>query len=233
MSVSPSPPESLRVLCVSAHLPELSGLRPLLGGGLSGTAGSVEVKARTVGIGVVAAAAGTASVLSEVAPAAIVFVGTCGAYAGRGLAIGDVVVARRTCLVSTAVIDGRAATPTPMRIDHESGERLSDALARYGGRKVDVATTLAITTDDALSTRVAEGSGCDVEHLEAFAVADASTTAGVPWAVVLGVANLVGSGARVEWQMNHRRAGEAAGACVLRWLESGAPGARSDDGVRT
>src|SRR5258706_2619725 len=146
---------SLRILCASAHLPELSGLRSVLGGGLVGTAGGGEVVGRPLGVGVVAAAAATASALSEVVPNAMVFVGTCGAYAGRGLAIGDVVVGRRVRLVSTAVIEGRAATPAPMRDELEPGEPLLDALARCGARKVDVATTLAITTDDQLALSVA------------------------------------------------------------------------------
>jgi len=213
---------TVRVFCASAYVPELSGLRSLLGDGLAGRTGAVDVIARTLGIGVVAAAATTTAALRDVAIDAVVFVGTCGAYAGRGLSVGDVVVGRRVRLVSTAMSEGRAAIPAPMRANHETGE-LSDALARFGARKVDIATTLAITTDDLLAARVAEGSGCDVEHLEAFAVAHASAAAGVPCAIVLGVANLVGSGARGEWQRNHHTAGEAAGACILRWLESGAP----------
>jgi nucleoside phosphorylase len=178
-----------------------------------------------VGIGLVASAAGATAALQDLAPRAVILVGTCGAYAGRGIGVGDVVVGRRVCLASTGVVEGRAAFPDPMLVDADLAGPLSDALTRDGASGADVATTLAITTDDALAARLADHTRCDVEHLEAFAVATACGARGVPLAVVLGVANVVGSGARVEWQENHRAAGDAAGAHVARWLELGAPGA--------
>jgi len=215
------------ILILSAHLPELSGLRPTLGDDLSGTSGGGAVEARPVGIGLAAAAAGAAAALHEVGPRAVILVGTCGAYAGRGVGIGEVVVGRRLCLVSTAVAENRAAFPDPMRTTAEASAPLSVALAQEGAREVVIATTLAITTDDALAAQVAGHRGCHVEHLEAFAVAEACAARGVPLAVVLGVANMVGASAREVWRQNHAQAGDAAGALVARWLERGAPGVRS------
>jgi nucleoside phosphorylase len=115
-----------------------------------------------------------------------------------------------------------------MRTELASNAELVAALAEGGERRVAVATTLAVTTDDALAARVAERTACDVEHLEAFAVAEACVHANVPFAVVLGVANRVGSTARGEWRQNHHATGHAAGALVARWLERGAPGLVSD-----
>ena len=90
-----------------------------------------------------------------------------------------------------------------------------------------VATTLAITVDDAAAARIAEGAGADVEHLEAHGVAIACAARGVPLAVVLGVANLVGARGRAEWLAHHERAEAAAGKRVLAWLEGGRRAAAS------
>jgi hypothetical protein len=98
-------------------------------------------------------------------------------------------------------------------------------LAGETGRRVDVATTLAITTDDVLASRVADAYGCEVEHLEAFAVASACARERVPMAAVLAVANRVGSRARDEWRRHHGAAGKAATDWVAAWLRRGAPGA--------
>jgi nucleoside phosphorylase len=111
-----------------------------------------------------------------------------------------------------------------MRVTLDPDPALGQALAGEWVRRVGVATTLAITTDDALADRVAETLGCEVEHLEAFAVAGACALAGVPMAVVLGVANRVGSRAREEWLRHHPAAGKAASDVVAAWLDRGAPG---------
>src|SRR6187200_223417 len=105
------------ILILSAHLLELSGLAPVLGNELLATLGAREVRALAVGIGPVAAARGTASALRSFEPEAAVFVGTCGAYEGRGVGVGDVVLAGRVCLVSTAVVESRGALPGPMRTE--------------------------------------------------------------------------------------------------------------------
>jgi purine-nucleoside phosphorylase len=215
------------ILVLSAHVPELSGLRAALGPELRARVGGLDVEAHAIGIGLVAAARGTASVLFGSEPRAVVFVGTCGAYPARGIAVGEVVVAERIGLVSTAAAEARAAFPAPMRTRAQLSEPLADALAKSGdagARCVAIATTLAITTDDALAARTAEGGDYDVEHLEAFAVADACAEANVAFGAVLGVANRVGSTARAEWLQNHRAAGDRAGSLIARWLERGAPG---------
>src|SRR5438552_14119958 len=90
------------ILLVSAHRPELTGLRAILGDDLRGSVGGGPVVARAAGIGLSAAAVGTVSALAELEPRAVVFVGTCGAYAGRGSSIGEAVVGRQVHLVSLA-----------------------------------------------------------------------------------------------------------------------------------
>ena len=233
---------TLDVLLLAAFHPELAALRPHLAAsadGLAGRIGGLEVAARAVGIGLPAAAVGAAARVATMTPRAVVLVGTCGAYPGRapgeGPAIRDVVIARRVRLVEPAVVEGRAAFPDPMSLVTEASTPISAALAapasRAGGRAdeasvahADVATTLAVTTDDALATRIARETGCDAEHLEAYAVAVACGAQGVPFAAALGVANVVGARARDEWRVNHRVAADAAIALVLAWLAAGAPG---------
>jgi len=185
---------------------------------------------RTVGIGLVEAAIGAASLLGEIAPRAVLFLGTCGAYpAGGAPRIGDVVVARAVKLVDPAIVEGYAALPDVVPTRLEVDASLHAGLVRGDARSADVATTLAITTDDGLAAVIGRASGCEVEHLEAFAVAAACARAGVAFGAVLGVANVVGGNARQEWLRHHREATRAAAAHVLGWVGAGAAGVRSAD----
>ena len=214
------------VLVVAAHPPELSGFAALLGESLRGEVGALRVVTEAVGIGLVAAAAGTAVAIATHAPRCVVLVGTCGAYPRRGadLAIGDVIVAHRLHLASTAAVDTRGAFPAPMLVVTETDPSLSRGLASEKARRADLATTLAITTDDDLANLVGDTLSCETEHLEAFAVATACARAEVPFAVALGVANRVGGAARQEWLRHHLDAGRAATDVVTAWLRRGAPG---------
>lgn len=216
---------AIDVLIVAAHGPELEGLGAILGDGLQKRMGAIQIVAKAVGIGLPAAAAGTAMLLQRLEPLRVVLVGTCGAYQAGGspLAIGEVVVGRRLCLASTAVVEGRGDYPGPMPTTTTTDGPLSDALGGDAARPVDVATTLAVTTDDVLARRVAMASGCAAEHLEAFAVGIACASQGVPVAVALAVANRVGACARDEWRRHHVSAGKAATSLVAAWLARGAP----------
>jgi nucleoside phosphorylase len=206
------------VLLLAAFHPELAPLRTTLGDGLHARVGGRDVVARVVGIGLPMASVGAAMQLAEVKPRAVVLVGTCGAYAGSGLSLGEVVAARRVRLVSPAVVAGSAQFPEPMSIASDAHVPTTEALARAGARIADVATTLAITVDDAVAARVAHATGAHVEHLEAHGVACACAACGIPFGAALGVANFVGSRARDEWRTHHRAAASAVVDVVLRWL---------------
>jgi nucleoside phosphorylase len=208
------------VLLISAFHPELAPLRAVLGDALTGQIGAATVLAKAVGIGVPNAAVGLASRIEAIAPRACVFVGTCGAYPEASHPLDSVVVSRRIRLVDPAVIEGRAAFPDPMSTVLDANAPLVSAIAAHGARPVDVATTLAITTDDALAERIAQATGCEAEHLEAHAVATACAAFGVPFAAILGVANVVGARARDEWRTHHRSASEAAARVAVAWLQS-------------
>jgi nucleoside phosphorylase len=217
-------PEPIDILIISAHLPELTGLVPLLGEDLRATVGGHRIVAEPVGIGLSAAAGGTIARLSRLRPRAALFVGTCGAYEGSGLSLAEVVVAKKAHLASTANVEGRGEFPGPMAIAAETDEVLSVAASAGHARRVDVATTLAVTVDDALAQKIAKSLGCQVEHLEAFAVAQSCASLGVRLAMLLGVANRVGKGAREEWRKYHRQASAAATAVAASWVENGARG---------
>jgi nucleoside phosphorylase len=212
------------VLFLAAFEPELAALTVALGDSMSATVGGQRVAARIAGIGLPAAAVGATRHLGELEPRAVVLVGTCGAYVGAGLAIGDVVAARRLRLVDPASIAGTAQFPEAMVITAEAHGPMTDALAALGVRPCCVATTLAVTVDDAAAARIAEGVGAEVEHLEAQGIAMACAARGVAFAAVLGVANLVGVRGREEWRAHHRRVERVAGERVLQWLQQGASG---------
>jgi nucleoside phosphorylase len=214
------------ILIVSAHLPELSGIRSILGDGLEATVGDTVVAASAVGIGMPAAAAGTAFELGRRSPRAVVLIGTSGAYEGRGFSMGQVVVGRRLYMVSAAAAVGAGAFPEVMPVAHETDVELRRSLAAGALHEADIATTLAITTDDAVAARLSQSVDAGVEHLEAFGVATACARQGTPLGVVLGIANVVGSTAREQWRAHHEAAGAAAAAVVAGWIEKGAPGLR-------
>jgi nucleoside phosphorylase len=208
---------------LAAFPPELAPLRDMLGEGLRRPFGGHDVAAEAVGIGLASAAVGAATKIGALRPRGVVLVGTCGAFAD-GPSLGAVAVARRVVLAEPAVVRGEAAYPEPMSTELAADRRLGDALVAAGGTFADMATTLAVTTDDALAARMAAFTSCTVEHLEAYAVAAACAAHGVPFVAALGVANRVGAIGRAEWRQNHRAASAAAIAVLGSWMRAGAPG---------
>ncbi len=163
-----------------------------------------------LGIGALAAAAGASVALARTPTSSLVLLGTCGAYPGSGLAIGDVVVVTTSRLVDAAVVRGEATALGAWELSTDL-----ELVARFApiGRKVTCATTLALTTSDALATELA-ATGVEVEHLEVHGVAVACAGARVPFVAVLGVANAVGAAGRAEWSANHRGVEDRLGELV-------------------
>ena len=175
-------------LFLAAFPPEIAALDP-------------SFERATIGVGLVEASLGAAAVIAERGPRHVVLIGTVGAYPSSGLEIGDVVTAERVLVASPsgAIVEAMpsSAPATPIA----------------NARRVVVATTLSITTDDVVAASLEKETGAHVEHLEAFAVARACERAGVKFSAVFGVANIVGSRGREEWREHHERA--AAAACAI------------------
>ena len=192
-SAKPRKPEKrMKLLVVAAWEPELERFRELAREPL------ITHIAAGVGIGLVDAAIGTAGLLAEHAPDSVLLLGTCGSAPGSSLAIGDIVVARSVLLVDPATAEGRAALPwSPAPIE---GAEVA-AFVAAGAIAARVATTLGITTDDALAATLARDA--ETEHLEAYAVARACAVRGIPCTVLLGITNVVGSTGRAAWRANH------------------------------
>jgi nucleoside phosphorylase len=187
------------VIVLAAFAPELQRFRAL----------RPDVRTVEVGIGVAAAAAGTTRALLEgPRPSRVVLLGTCGAYPGSELAIGDVVLVARSRALDGAVVRGEAAALGDRELTLAPSEHLVDL-----GRGVTCATTPALTTSDDLARAMA-ATGAEVEHLETHGVALACAALGVRLTVVLGVANAVGSRGRAEWGSHHRQVEDRVGERV-------------------
>jgi purine-nucleoside phosphorylase len=198
------------ILVLGAWEPELAALRRALA---ADPALAKRVVARPVGVGLVEAGIGATRAIDEIRPRAIVFVGTGGGYPPARLAVGDVVVARRLTLASTAALRGDGYLPAVLPTTVEAEARLRRQL---GGRLVDVVCPLAITKTRPAARRLASLGAA--ENLEAFAVARAAGK--TPFAAVLGVSNTVGPTAHTEWRRHADGAAAAACEAVLAWLRA-------------
>jgi futalosine hydrolase len=203
------------LLVVAAFEPELAPLRARL----SVAAPWVEVHLASLGVGLVAAALAAQEVLAARRYRAVLFVGTAGAYPGAGLRRGEVVVARRSRLADAAVVRREADFVADCGAALDADPALVLALAQEGATPAEVATTLAVTTHDALARAL--GTTAAAEHLETHAVAAAAQRAGVPWTAALGIANDVGAAGRDQWRAHHHEASEAVAAVVAAWLLDG------------
>lgn len=179
-------------LLLAAFPPELAGLE---------TAPPPGWSVATVGIGAIAAAAGTARLVAERGPARVLLVGTCGAYDAR-LAVGDLLWARAAVVTSLDELEGRAYRPEIEVVSFEATWAPPLALPRH-----EVVAPPAITCTAGGARRL--GALGAAEHLEVAGVFAACRAAGVPVAAALGVANRVGPDANAEWRANHARVSRA------------------------
>lgn len=215
------------VMIVAAHAPELVGFRGELSEAMDGIIRGLTVRAKTVGVGMPAAASTIGRRIVQFSPRAVVLVGSCGIYPGRpDVQPLDILIADRVSLVDTAVVQQRGAFPEPMQTSMETDAGLGVGLSAHGQRvrRAVIGTTLSITTDDALANVVGQAGICDAENLEAFSIALACAQRDIPFAAVLGVTNLVGSTGRIDWGRFQRQAAISVAELVLRWLHNGAQG---------
>ncbi|HWV39091.1 MAG TPA: phosphorylase [Vulgatibacter sp.] len=178
------------------------------------------VHAAAVGVGPVEAALGTAALLREPFDAAIL-VGTCGAFAGSGLAIGAVSLVERALLTSSDAAAGLAYVPAPAAGACLADPRLVEEIrTRLGLAPATCATVVAITKDGDRAAALAAEADAAVEHMEAYGFLRAAARAGVPAACLLGVANEVGPEGHEQWKRHAATAGAAAIEALRALLRS-------------
>lgn len=177
----------MSTLWVAAYAPEL--------GALAG---------RAVGVGLVAAAAGTERALAEERPARIILIGTAGALPGSGLAIGSIVVVARAALI---VRPGEYVPGILSAAADADGALAADCALRLGAPMVTAASGIGITSSDEEAARLA--TTAEVEHLESFAVLSVARHRAAATAL-LAIANTVGKNAHAEWRAHRARAESAA-----------------------
>lgn len=184
-----------------------------------------DLEGEVLGVGPVVAAARAARYIAQYKPSHVVLLGTAGAY-GPEPAIGEAIVSVKFGLSPGIAAMGLGYVPRPppaVRADQTMVEHLSIT-------RCNVLTVGAITTDSTLAERLREG--WEVEHMEAFGVAQACHDAQVPLVAVLGIANRVGPTAHAEWLTNRGAAQAAARDAVQPLLaalgyDTTAPGPRT------
>lgn len=164
-----------------------------------------------VGVGAVIAAARASAIIAELKPDSILLIGTAGAYPG-GPPIGSVISSRTTGLRSGVTAMGLGYTPRPPAPIEGSPAMMAKLTIEHH----NVLTVPAVTTDETLAKRLADG--YTVEHLEAFGVAAAAREVGIPFLAVLGIANIVGPDAHIEWLANRDDAQNAVRIAILPLL---------------
>jgi futalosine hydrolase len=209
-----------RWLVLAAWPPELTELRRLLRKSEMGI--GKQIVARAAGVGLVEAAIGASAAIAQVKPEAVMFVGTAGLYPGRrpDLVLAGVVAVRRLVLWADGVATGDTYLPPALPATQETTVALRRIAVAAGLLVADVACPLAITSRPAPVRRGARSSTCDVENLEAFAVARAAVTAGLPFAAILGISNIVGPSAHAAWKRNATRAAATACRAALDVIET-------------
>ena len=209
------------ILLVSAFDGELASFTERgLSIGTAGDIGEERVLPCPVGVGPLAAAAGTADALARHRARAVVFVGTAGVFpaAAARFPLDSAAVVGETTLVDLAVLRGVSERPTLLVDSFVMDDALTRSLTAgadpAGAARAWVATTSAITVDDQVARELG-AAGFELENLELAAVAAACARARVPCASVLGVSNVVGSRGRAEWREHHEAAARAASSLLF------------------
>ena len=159
-----------------------------------------------VGVGPVEAAIGTARVLAEHRPTAVLHVGLAGARRASGITIGTAVLG-----TSALYCDLAAAFPGLVREVEPDAGLLARARAA-----LPEALALPIGT----SATVGGTAGTDVEAMEGFAVLRACALAGVPAVELRVVANEIEEEDRARWDFRGALSGlETAGRRLVSALE--------------
>ena len=201
-----------------------------------GTVGNLRVVVCAGGAGKINAAAATAAMIERYQPQLVINTGCAGAYAGSGLAIGNLVVANDDVLADEGVIvaagwqdlrymqlpavehAGRHCFNTIPLSRHASEKAMQ--LADYHGVFLKRGRFATVSTCSGTTRRGAELSrrwNAIVESMEGAAVAQVCLRYGVDCLEIRGVSNLVEERDLKKWDI--ARAVETAQRFVLEYLE--------------
>lgn len=173
-----------------------------------------------VGVGLAAAAAGTAAAICSIRPGHVLFIGSAGAVDPKTPLLTSVIFTR-VHLAAEGVIEGSAYQPAPLRdvcsADSEWSNSLHSMLVpapQLGAAY----TPLAITRETARAQRFATAFHSYFENLELFGVAEACAQHGVTWSALAVVTNTVCPEGHEQWKTHFRSAAERTSALLLPHL---------------
>jgi futalosine hydrolase len=161
------------------------------------------------GVGKTGAAAATAARLARGGVRGVVSFGVAGAYPGRGLRAGDVVVASEVAVLDEGLEAGRRFVPFSrpgMDVPAAAWTACDDSIARApprdGPRVVrGRVATVSVCAGTSRLVRERAATGAIAEAMEGAAVAHAASLFGVPFAEVRGISNLCGPRARARFDL--------------------------------
>lgn len=203
---------------------------------VEGTIGNLRVVVCAGGVGKVNAAAATAVMIDRYQPQLVINVGCAGAYAGSGLAVGNLVVASEEVLADEgvqvaagwkdlrymslpSVEQGGMSCYNLLPLSRHASEKAMQLADYYGvflmrGRSATVSTCSGTRQQgDELSLRWS----ALIENMEGAAVAQVCLRCGVDCLEIRGISNLVEERDLKKWDIP--KAVEAAQRFVLKYLE--------------
>jgi nucleoside phosphorylase len=204
-------------LVVSAWPPEVEHLRQAM----RRRSTQATLALASVGVGLVEAALGAGQILETLRPRTVILVGTAGVYPSSAdrFPVGTAAVADAIALAPEILPGDDTYLPEVMPRVERATAALAKAIRKASGLpSARVANPLAISASRRAAACAARRSGCNLENLEAFALARAAASMGIPFAAVLGIANKVGPNAHAEWKKNAATAAAAACEAVMSFL---------------
>ena len=149
------------------------------------------------GVGLVEATIGTLNMIAIYEPDEVVYIGTCGAYPGSGLEIGEMVSGAVVNIGSGDTVTGKMRMPSLLPSEVMCSAELLREFVDLQEKRV--VCTFGVTEDNELAVSLA--SLGDVENLELFSIVQAVGSISVVG--LLGVTNIVGENGGKEWQENY------------------------------
>ncbi len=160
-----------------------------------------------VGVGKAAAALHTTRLLLAARPAWVLLIGVCGAYAGSGLAVGELCLVAEDRLADEGVaVNGGFLELATMGLG-DTGPfaadpvRTAEAARRLAAPIVRGATVSTCSGRDDLALALAGRSGAQVETMEGAAVLLVGRELGVPVVQLRCVSNRCGERSRGGWDL--------------------------------